>query len=695
MKYIFLFLIMLPCKLLMKLRPAKKVRNLVIQTAKIGDFINITPLLTHLQHSDALLSRTVAPLAQHDDMLDEIFYVEDYKISVFAKLKLAFRLMNRYENVYLLHPNNTNLFYAACCNADNKQFLSVYRRRWYQIIFYLTANGVVEHEKSTLTLENYLKLADRSLTKESYPKHTTHPLVKLADTPEEVFRTDKIKIGISISAGNHAKTIPPVVWKSLFDRLRDLPCLFYIFGSPNELTYLNALNKVTGERDNLVNLIGKISLPGLPYTISQMDFYVASDSGNVYIADSQNVPVILIYGPCCMEEQRPLGDVLLIGPNHIAPTSFVFQTPYRFTYPAEKLFALDQRKLDDIYDFICTRKPQFIPKEKPYSEASAPELSVIIPMFNAGKSFEAFMASLLAQTLQSIEIIIVNDGSTDESADMAHQYAARYTHVQVIDQPNGGVSRARNAGMAISKGNYVTFPDADDKLAPGMYSRLMAMAKADDLDIAQCNAERVFWGENDAKALIPTDCLRSTSVLSGAEWLNKALATNRYLHVVWLGIYRRSLLNDLNLQFEPGLHHQDIPWTTELMLNASRVRYTEEILYRHYVHSLSISNRKRAGMHNVEYQRHYLKIARMLDEINQRYKSKVRITAPLYRQVTKEALTVCHAIRREPDAEARQMMIADLITSKTPGLMLRNARGLSQWYQLLLWLSRIYRWRQT
>lgn len=364
MNYVFLFLIMLPCKLLRKLRHPKKKRNLVIQTAKIGDFINITPLLTHLKHSDALLSRAVAPLARNDDTLDDIFYIEDHKTSTLAKLKLAFRLMNRYENVYLLHPNSVNLFYAACCNADNKQFLSMYRRRWYQGIFYLTASGVVEHEKSTLTLENYLKLADRSLTKASYPKHATQPLVKPVETPEELFCTDKIKIGISISAGNQAKTIPPAIWKSLFDRLSELPCLFYVFGSPNELNYLNELNKVVGERDNLVNMIGKVSLEGLPYAISLMDFYVASDSGNVYIADSQNVPVILIYGPCCVEEQRPLGDVLLMGPDHIAPTSFVFHALYKFNHPAEQLFALDQRKLDDIYDFICTRKPQFIPKEK-------------------------------------------------------------------------------------------------------------------------------------------------------------------------------------------------------------------------------------------------------------------------------------------------------------------------------------------
>lgn len=331
---------------------------------------------------------------------------------------------------------------------------------------------------------------------------------------------------------------------------------------------------------------------------------------------------------------------------------------------------------------------------KPHSEPSAPQLSVIVPMYNAGKSFQAFIESVLAQTLDSVEIIIVNDGSTDESAEMAHHYAAQYPHIQVIDQQNGGVSRARNAGMAVASGQYVTFPDADDTLSPEMYSTLMTMALTDDLDVAQCNAERVFLGSGRAKPLIPTDRLQSTTVLSGVEWLGKALSTNRYLHVVWLGIYRRALIEQLQLCFEPGLHHQDIPWTTELMLNAQRVRYNEKVMYRYYVHDQSISNQKRTGMRNAEYQRHYLKIARMLDEINQRYRQKVNIPAAVYRQVTKEALIVCHSLRREPDEQARQTMIADLFASKTPGLMLRNARGIRQWYQLLLWLWRVWRWRK-
>jgi ADP-heptose:LPS heptosyltransferase len=362
--YIFIFILLLPIKWIRKLFHKKTGRNLVIQTAKIGDFINITPLLAYLQRSDALLSRTVAPLAQNDDTLQKIWYIEDYKSSLFAKIRLALLLMNRYDNVYLLHPNNINLFYAACCNARNKRFLSSYRRKWYQAVFYWTASGTVKHEKNTLTLENYLKLGNPQLTKDSYPKHATRPLRPLATIPTELQRQDGIKIGLSISAGNQAKTIPPVIWKHFFDRLADLPCLFYVFGSPSETERLQALYQEVGERDNIISLIGDIPLEGLPHAISMMDFYVASDSGNVYIADAVGVPVILIYGPCCVEEQRPLGDVLLIGPDNIAPSSFVFAAQYRFPYPAEQLYALDRHRLDDIHDFIATRQPHRLRQTK-------------------------------------------------------------------------------------------------------------------------------------------------------------------------------------------------------------------------------------------------------------------------------------------------------------------------------------------
>lgn len=327
--------------------------------------------------------------------------------------------------------------------------------------------------------------------------------------------------------------------------------------------------------------------------------------------------------------------------------------------------------------------------------SDSPLLSIITPMYNAGSMFDEFMHSLLAQSLASLEIIIVNDGSSDGSGERADAYAQQHPHIQVIHQENGGVSRARNAGLAIARGKYVTFPDADDTMAPRMYQILVEMAEADNLDAAQCNAEWFFKRDQRAKPLIPLVRLRSTGVLDGAKWLSTALKTRRYMHVVWLGIYRLALIEEHQLQFEPGLHHQDIPWTTEFMLLAKRVRYTDEILYRYYMHDASISNCKRTGQRNVEYQRHYLKIARMLEELNQHYRGVTKIYPAFHYQITHEALSVCHSVRREPDENARNAIIADIFSTGTHRCMLRNARGVKQWYQLLLWLSRLYRWRYT
>lgn len=324
-----------------------------------------------------------------------------------------------------------------------------------------------------------------------------------------------------------------------------------------------------------------------------------------------------------------------------------------------------------------------------------PLLSVIVPLYNAGPLFYPFMTSLLGQTLQDLEIILVDDGSTDGSGEQADKYAQTNLHIHVIHQANGGVSRARNAGMQIARGKYVTFPDADDILHPKLYSTLMELALADDLDAVQCNAHRVSSPTDSGQVLIPLNRLRSTQVMDGGEWLNRALKTRRYLHVVWLGIYRTSLIRKIRLQFVPGLHHQDIPWTTEFMLNARRVRYSEKTLYRYLIHQQSVSNRRRTGRADVIYQRHYLKICHLLEKINQRYQDKVKIHRPLHWQITREALSVCHAIRREPNPLAKQAMITDIWRTQTHLRMLRNARGIKQWYQLLLWLARLLLWRKN
>lgn len=320
-------------------------------------------------------------------------------------------------------------------------------------------------------------------------------------------------------------------------------------------------------------------------------------------------------------------------------------------------------------------------------------LSVIVPMHNAGELLEPFLQSLLAQDERRLEVIIINDGSTDGSAEIARRYAGRYSHITIIDQINAGVSVARNAGLAVASGKYVAFPDADDLLAPEMYSTLIEMAENNQLDVMQCNGERYFTQQNELKEIIPAARLSSTGVISGVQWFERALKTRKFIHVVWLAIYRLDFIKQHRLYFEPGLHHQDIPWTTEVMFNAQRVQYLSTPLYRQRVHDRSISNRRRTGAANVEYQRHYMKIVEMLVALNRRYADKIRLRPAFHWQIAREALGICHSIRREPESVAQQQITREFYRRGIDRLMTANARGLKQAWHVLLWRSRLKQWR--
>ncbi|WP_431222055.1 glycosyltransferase [Serratia sp. L9] len=322
------------------------------------------------------------------------------------------------------------------------------------------------------------------------------------------------------------------------------------------------------------------------------------------------------------------------------------------------------------------------------------KLSVIVPLHNAGELFVPFLESLLAQHEQQLEVIIVNDGSTDGSGDIAHQYAEKHPHISVIDQANSGVSNARNAGLSIARGKYVAFPDADDLLAPALYSTLLEQAEKHQLDVMQCNGERYFAADSDLQPIIPPERLKDTAVISGAQWLATALKSRRFIHVVWLAVYRLDFLRQHELYFEPGLHHQDIPWTTEVMFNAQRVKYLSKPLYRQRVHDRSISNRLRTGQANVEYQRHYMKIVEMLMAMNQRYSSKIPICPSFHWQITREALGICHSIRREPERQAQLQMTEEFRQRGIDRAMFTNMRGIKQTWHVLLWLHRLKQWRK-
>ncbi|MEL0511786.1 glycosyltransferase [Klebsiella pneumoniae] len=284
-----------------------------------------------------------------------------------------------------------------------------------------------------------------------------------------------------------------------------------------------------------------------------------------------------------------------------------------------------------------------------------------------------FFECIEQQQLDSYELILVNDGSTDNSLAVIAEWQERLQNVQVLEQENQGVSVARNTGLAAASGKYLAFPDIDDKLYPGMYRTLLEMAEKEHLDIATCNGTYVYEKRRESHPIFPLDRLPSTGVLPGHVWLKQALDSRKFLHVTWLNIYRHDFIRQHHFHFEPGLRHQDIPWTTEALLAAERVQYTSQQFYDYYIHSESVSHKPDNDDTLMRSARHYMKILEMLEAINQRYPDKVRHIAACRWQIAKEGLGIIHTFDSMKDESKKHVIINEFFDRGIWRLIWKNA----------------------
>lgn len=201
-----------------------------------------------------------------------------------------------------------------------------------------------------------------------------------------------------------------------------------------------------------------------------------------------------------------------------------------------------------------------------------PKVSIIVPVYNVENYLENCIESILNQTLQDIELILVNDGSTDGCRKICDEYAKKDNRITVIHKDYGGVSSARNAGLDISKGKYIGFVDSDDYVDLEMYDKLYKLCESNNSDIAVCKLGRVINGKliNNEENLFIKD-----------------LNNNEAIEELFKGIlYRFSLCNKLfkkscfkEISFPEGRIHEDLSTTYKLFANADKVTYTNYIGY--------------------------------------------------------------------------------------------------------------------
>lgn len=227
------------------------------------------------------------------------------------------------------------------------------------------------------------------------------------------------------------------------------------------------------------------------------------------------------------------------------------------------------------------------------NQAEQPLVSVIVPVYNVEGYLEDMLRSVLRQSLTPLEVICVNDGSTDASLDVLMRWAAEDPRISVLSQGNAGLSAARNRGLDAARAPYVFFMDGDDVLKPEALRALYERMEDGRLDILYFNAE-CFADEPAYEAEVERTrgyyrrVREYPAVVVGEELLGAMRANGGYVPVVWMQMIRRNFLQNSGIRFYEGIVHEDELFSFMVMLEAKRAAHLPQILYLHRIRKNSI-----------------------------------------------------------------------------------------------------------
>ena len=225
-----------------------------------------------------------------------------------------------------------------------------------------------------------------------------------------------------------------------------------------------------------------------------------------------------------------------------------------------------------------------------------PLISVVIPVYNVEKYLEECVNSVLAQTYKNIEIILVDDGSTDSSGEICDSYALQNSNVQVIHQLNAGLSDARTAGFKKATGKYVYFLDSDDYIGENALEKLCLIAEADASDIVFFDAHS-FLDESDEEIRQNYKRKNIYNAKNGIEIFEEMQKNGEFHSSVPLMLIKKDLFLVNNLSFISGIYYEDMAFTFEALCLAKKVSQCPECLYFRRYRKNSIMTSKK----NIKY----------------------------------------------------------------------------------------------
>lgn len=228
------------------------------------------------------------------------------------------------------------------------------------------------------------------------------------------------------------------------------------------------------------------------------------------------------------------------------------------------------------------------------SDANNPFFSVIIPVYNVEKYLEECFQSILGSKCDNCEIILVDDGSTDSSPAICDKYEQQYANIRTVHKTNGGLSDARNVGLAEAKGEYILFVDSDDFIGT---DTLFATAEKliqdsnNSIDLLTFGYSKYY---NAAKCIDYSPAISAPVEIMPIE---EAVRRNLFVLSAWAKFIRRELLVNAGIDFRKGVFSEDVEWCAKLILNCKKVAVLRETAYEYRQRENSIT--KSIGIKNV------------------------------------------------------------------------------------------------
>lgn len=239
---------------------------------------------------------------------------------------------------------------------------------------------------------------------------------------------------------------------------------------------------------------------------------------------------------------------------------------------------------------VEVEKPeQEIPTEE---ETDGPKISLIIPVYNGERYLDACLKSVVAQSLDRLEVILVNDGSTDSSGQIMKEYVRMYPNFIYIEQENRGLSEARNTGLQYAHGKYIAFLDGDDLLPQDALRNLYRKAEETRAEMVAGNV--ATFGEKESTKDYSRRNKDTRFTVLGEAFLTEAVTNRHYVPMVYNYLYRRSFIEQHGLRFEPGILHEDELWTPIVLTKAKRVASISSTTYLYRQHEASIMSFSKA-----------------------------------------------------------------------------------------------------